>query len=111
MGLSAAELNKATVLRICGISSMISSSRAHRVLLVSPEYIIDDNEPAECVSAERAAAGRNLPPNWTVWFSFTPLSRLCCLTNTLTVNPSRAATSLEGLEGIFFFPFSLFLSC
>lgn len=33
-------------------------------LLVSPEYIIDDN-----VSA---AAGRNLPPNWTVWFSFTP---------------------------------------
>lgn len=58
MSPSAAELKKGHCVRIFGISSMISSSRAHRVLLVSPEYIIDDNEPTECVSAEKAAAGR-----------------------------------------------------
>lgn len=65
-------------------------------LLVSQEYIRYDNE-----STARAAAGRNLFPNWTVWFSFTTLSHLCYPTNTLTVNPSRSATSREDPEGIF----------
>lgn len=50
--------------------------------------------------AQELQQGGNLSPNWTVWFSFTTVSLLCCLTNTLAVNPWRSATSQEGSGGI-----------
>lgn len=54
-----------------------------------------DDKSLESLSAVRAAAaGRNLLPNWTVWFSFTASSYPCCLTI-----PSRSVLSWKAQKG------------
>lgn len=70
---------------------MISSSRAHRVLLVSPEYIIDDNEATECVSAEKAAAAGRKPSS--------QLDRLVFLYSLVSPLLSDKHAHSESLEG------------